>query len=122
MDASEAPPSYQAYTVEVRRGVSRLRIHYQDGSIGVLPYAYLVEVMYSSHQYLSLIFTRCVLTLEGRHLDRLIEPLQEERIRALRCFHAKEHELPGDGEPVIHHITRQHPSEILGGIGRKEVQ
>jgi hypothetical protein len=114
VEDSEEQPSYRAF-MEARRHVPRLRIHYRDGSIGLLPYAYLVEVLCTSHQQLSLIFTHCVITLEGRHLNQLIDPLQDERIRALHCFNAKEHKLPGEDSPVIKHIARQHPSEVLEG-------
>lgn len=109
----EDPRTYRAHTIESRRSVPRMRIHYQDGKQAVLAYAYLVEAICTSHQFLSLIFTHCVLTLEGRHLDQLIGPLQDEKIRALHCFRTTVYDDPAEGAPVITRITRQHPHEVL---------
>ena len=116
-EAEENPRIYRALTLESRRNVPRLRIQYQDGTLAVLAYAYLVEAVCTSHQYLSLIFTHCILTLEGRHLDRLIGPLQDEKIRMLQCYRTAMHDAPGTGEPVITKILRQHPHEVLNGTG-----
>lgn len=53
--------------------VSRLMLYYQDGRIAVMSYAYLVEVLCTSHQFLSLIFSNCVITLRGYNLMALLE-------------------------------------------------
>ena len=112
-EPTDDPRTYRAHTIESRRSVPRMRIYYQDGKQAVMAYAYLVEAFCSSHQFLSLVFTHCVLTLEGRHLDQLIGPLQDEKIRALHCFHAGHYDDPAAGAPVILRITRQHPHEVL---------
>lgn len=112
-ETADDPRTYRAHTMESRRSVPRMRLHYQDGTVAVLAYAYLVEAFCSSHQFLSLIFTHCVLTLEGRHLDQLIGPLQDEKIRALHSFHAGHYDDPAENVPVITRIVRQHPHEVL---------
>lgn len=90
-----------------RRTPARLRLTYGDGTIALMSYAYLVEVLCTSHQALSLIYTNVAITLEGRNLTQLIEPLQEEKLRALTCFNARRHNEPAADKPVITTITRQ---------------
>lgn len=43
--------------------------------------------------------------IRGRHLDKLAEDVQEERIRVLRPFDPEQHEPPAPGEPLIESIT-----------------
>lgn len=96
-----------------RRMPARLRLTYGDGTIALMSYAYLVEVLCTSHQALSLIYTNVAITLEGRNLTQLIEPLQEEKLRALTCFNARRHDEPPADKPVITAITRQRLQDVL---------
>ncbi len=86
----------------------RLRLHYANGvKVKVLSYAYLIEVVATSHQWLTLVFSSTVVTLKGRHLDVLVEPLQDERIRALVCYRPGVHPEPASGEPCILEIQER---------------
>lgn len=99
---------YKAAEVDKSRtGQTRIRIHFKDGERHVMAYHYLIEVIETSHQVMSLLFSTCVITLKGRRLDELTESLQDEKIRALTCFHPGQHEVPGEDEPCITDLVRQ---------------
>ena len=100
--------TYQAMTVDPqnRRQPARLRIVAGDGVVSLLSYAFLSEVHCSSPTRMSLIYSHCAFSLEGRHLDHLIDKLQEDKVRALICFNPKHHDYPDDGTPLITRVTR----------------
>jgi hypothetical protein len=90
------------------RRATRLRIDFPDGKVSILSYSYLQEIICSNHQNLSLIFTSSVITLQGRNLWDLLDHLQSDRARILRCYHPQRYpEAPGPDDPVILSITRQ---------------
>lgn len=107
--APDGLPAYQAFTTDPtnRRTPARLRISFGSGPVSLLSYAYLSEVLCTSHQRLSLVFTSCVITLEGRNLFALLEALQEDKVRGLECFQAGTFAPPAEGAPVITRIRRQ---------------
>lgn len=109
--------SYHAFGVDAPRSrLTRLMIHYHDGVVALMSYAYLIEAVATSHQYLSLIFTNCIITLEGRNLTKMLDLLQDERVVYLQCFHSERFEKPEDGEPIITAIERQGVKEF--GVGK----
>ena len=74
---------------------------------GLMAKHYLVEVICSSSQNLSIVFTTAVLKLMGENLDTiLLEKLQEEEVRSLHIFDPSKHDRPADDEPVITKIIR----------------
>ena len=92
----------------------RLRLHYANGArVKVLSYAYLIEVVSTSHQWLTLIFSSTIVTLKGRHLDQLIESIQDEQVRALVCFRPGIHPEPAKGEPCILEIEERSLNEFV---------
>jgi hypothetical protein len=94
--------TYQAMQLDRSKSQTRLRLHYADGlKVRMLAYAYLIEVVSTSHQWLSLVFTSSIVTLKGRNLDALIENLQDEKVRGLVCFHPGRHQPPASNEPCI---------------------
>lgn len=107
-------PVYQAVLLEQtnRRSPARLKVVYGNGFVSLLSYAFLTEVLCTSPQFLSLIYSHGVVTLEGRGLDALIDPLQEERIRALMCFNARHFANPEPGTTVITAIKRAKRAQI----------
>ena len=100
------------------RRLTRLMIHYHDGVVALMSYAYLIEVIATSHQYLSLIFTNCIITLEGKNLTKVIEELQDERVVYLQCFHGERFDKPEEGEPIITSIERRGVHEFGKGKGK----
>lgn len=111
-EGTEKQP-YKAILPARTQRETRLRIHYPTlNKVRVLSYSYLHEVLAMGHQWLSLIFTHTVIVLEGRHLDRLVDDLQDERVRALICFHPTRHEQPDEGELSIRRISDGTPAEI----------
>lgn len=103
---------YKAAEVDKSRtGQSRLRVNFKNGERHVLSYHYLIEVIETSHQMMSLIFSSCIVTLKGRHLEELTEDLQDEKIRALICYHPGQHQEPEEGEPCILDLVRQNFKE-----------
>lgn len=109
-------PLYRAYELDKTRNHQvRLRIHYPDGSVGALPYAHLLEVISTSHQYLALFYTNLILSIEGRNLTGLVELLQDEKIRALYCFHPERFAEPVVEDPVIYKIIREEPHGLARG-------
>lgn len=118
--AAEAVPSltggreYKAYGIQPPRTRSTdLRINYGDGRIGLMSKSYRTEALLTSHQHLSLIFNDCIITLEGRHLDQLIELIQDDELRSLHCFNPKIHDAPTDDEILITRIDRRTTIEVL---------
>lgn len=110
---------YKAAFIYKSKSRQRLRLHYANGArVKVLSYAYLIEIVSTSHQWLTLVFSSTVITLKGRHLDQLIEPIQAERVLALICFRPGIHPEPAKGEPCIleieEHSLNQLVSEIAG--------
>jgi len=45
------------------------------------------------------------ITLEGKQLNKLIEPLHDEKVRYVQEFNATRFDAPEDGEVVIEKIT-----------------
>lgn len=105
---------YKAFGLDKSRDrQTRLMVHYKNGVIEVITYSHLTNVLCTSSQYISLICSNCVLTLEGRNLlapvvegINVMELLQDEKIRYIRCFNGAELPEPPDNEPVINNIQR----------------
>lgn len=105
---------YKAAFIFKSKNRQRLRLHYANGMrVKVLSYAYLIEVVCTSHQWLSLVFSSTVITLKGRHLDQLIEPIQGERVLALVCFRPGIHPEPAKHEPCILEIEEHSLNELV---------
>lgn len=101
-------PEYRAIGLDKTNArQSRLRIHYVDGTVDVFSYTHLLEISCTDEQHLMLGFSNCLLLLEGIHMEELIEPLQDEKIRYLVCFNSNYYGQPKGDEPVIEAITRQ---------------
>lgn len=100
--------AYRAYGPETaHQRETKLQIRLANGMVTLLPYSYLVEVLCTSHQYLSLIYTHCVITLEGRHLNKLIELFQDDKIRWIQCFHPEQFSEVSKDQIAITKIERQ---------------
>jgi len=98
---------YTAFDLDAPRSrVSRLRVNFSDGSSSLFNYAYLVEVLTTSHQFVSLIFTSTVVTLQGRNLSGLLDVIQEERVLCLNPFDEKRFARPEQDAPIIESIVR----------------
>ena len=92
----------------------RLRLHYANGiRVKVLSYAYLIEIVSTSHQWLTLVFYSTIITLKGRHLDKLIESIQDEQVRALVCYRPGIHPEPAKGEPCILEIEETSLNQLV---------
>ena len=99
---------YKAAFVFKSKQRQRLRLHYGDGvKIKVLSYAYLIEIVSTSHQWLTLVFSSTIVTLRGRNLHMLIELIQDERVRALVCFRPGIHPEPASNEPCISDVQER---------------
>lgn len=116
---SSAPDSaseraYRAYGVDApQKRPTLVAIHYGDGQIGLMQKSFMTEALLTSHQHLSLIYTNCIITLEGRNLHLLLELLQDEKILSLHCFNPKLHDKPAEGEILITRIERRSSSGVL---------
>lgn len=101
--------AYQAMVVEPtnKRTPARLKIVSGNGGVGLYSYSFLSEVLCPSPQKMAFFFPHCVVTLEGDHLDGLLERLQEEKVRALICFNPRRHDPVEPGKPIISHIKRR---------------
>ena len=86
---------------------ARLRIIYGNGFVGLMDYSYEPEILLTSPQRITLFFTRAAITLEGRHLDLLLDDLQRNRLWSIVCYNQRRHYAPpSSGVPVITRITR----------------
>jgi hypothetical protein len=107
---------YIAFTLGSRpRPERRLRLSFENGAVALMSYSYLMEVLCTSHQNLSLIYTNCVITLNGRNLFPLIDHLQEEKLSGVYCFSSEYFTHPAESEMVIYRIIRQTLQAALGG-------
>lgn len=107
---------YQAVFLDKSKSQSRVRLHYGDGvKVRLLSYAYLIEVIATSHQRLSLIFTNSIFTLEGRNLDGLLEEFQDEKVRSLVCFHPGRFEDTADNAACITKIVDESAYKLVKG-------
>jgi len=108
-NANDEQETYKAYGVssaKKRGGETRLRICYENGTISMPAYTYLVDVVCTSHQYISLIFSRFIVELQGRNLTVLLDLLQDEQLRYVQCYRADFFAEPSEDETVITSITR----------------
>ena len=85
---------------------ARLRIIYGNGFVGLMDYSYEPEILLTSPQRITLFFTRAAITLEGRHLDLLLDDLQRNRLWSIVCYNQRRHRAPLPDMPVITRITR----------------
>ena len=105
----ESPGRYRAFSLHAQgKSATRLKLTDQRGTIWLVAYAYLTEVICASPQYVSLVFAHYVFTLHGRNLTPLIDLLQEDKIKALRCYLEHEYqEPPAANELVILEMKRE---------------
>jgi len=114
---------YQAYAADApRTKVTRLMLRYPDGTLGLMAYAYLIEAISTSHEFLSLVFTNCIITLEGRNLTKLLNLLQEERILEMYCFDPRQHEASDADEALIIDMERRSLQEMARSKVRAEAE
>lgn len=112
---------YAAFGLDVPRArVSRLRVNFSDGSASLFNYAYLTEVLTTSPQFVSLIFTSVIITVQGRNLSGLLDDLQEERVLSLTPFDAKRFNPPDAEKPYITRIERDSIGTRDGGDDSEE--
>ncbi len=73
----------------------------------MLSYIYLMDISCTAGEYLSLMYSNVIVTLEGRNLSALLEPLQNSRLRTLQCYIPERHFEPSttDGGVIIYNIT-----------------
>lgn len=94
---------------------ARLKIIYPNGMVGIYAYTYITEVISTSHQHLSIIYTHCVINLRGRHLTLLMDLILDEKIRVLRPYREREGGGLDEGQPVIHDIVRESYDDAVIG-------
>lgn len=106
--------AYKAYGVDApQRRPTLIAIHYGNGQISLVQKSFMSEALFTSHQHISLIYANCIITLEGQHLDQLVDLLQDEKILSLHCFNPKLHDKPAEGEILITKIERRSSGEVL---------
>ena len=121
-DAQEERPEYKAFSVDKSKSMqAALRILYHDALLDkdameeAMPYP-LARVIATSHQYVMLYCTDgIVITLEGRNLKSLMEPLQDGQVRCVQRFHEGKFQAPDADAPLITQIVRQTLSDVMGG-------
>ena len=103
---AEAPAAATTDKVN-RRKPARLRLQYADGTIGLMNYAYLMEVLCTSHQHLNLVYTNAVIHLTGERLDALLDDLALDKATVLTCHNPRlGHPPPEPGQTVIRGMKR----------------
>ena len=115
-------PEYKAFSVDKTKGMqAALRILYHDANLDkdsteeAMPYP-LVRVVATSHQYIAIYCSDgIVITLEGRNLKSIMEPLQDGHVRFIQRFHAAKFREPEDDAALITSINRQTMRDLMGG-------
>lgn len=112
------PGVYKAAFTYKSRNRQRISVHYGNGvKVRLLSYAYLIEVVLTSHQWLTLVFSSSIVTFKGRNLDQLLSAIQDERVRALVCFRPGIHPEPASNEPCILDIQEHGQRDFTGEMG-----
>lgn len=70
----------------------------------IIPYSQIRTIEYTGHQWLTIPCVEYLITLEGEHLDELLDDLQDQRVRMLQVFHPNYFEPPPEGNPRITQI------------------
>lgn len=70
----------------------------------IIPYSQIRTIEYTGHQWLTIPCMEYLITLEGEHLDELLDDLQDQRVRVLQVFHPDYFEPPPEGKPCITQI------------------
>lgn len=105
-DALPEDGTYVAYRI-APNSPPRLRIVGNDGTFNQARYNMMDDQVFMGDRWLAFLFTHYVVVLEGRNLDMLARPLQEEKVRWVMCFNPERHHLPTDKtQPFILSIQR----------------
>jgi len=104
---------YEAFSKGSGGQQIRLRFVDKEGYIYVMSYSYLTQIVATSHQLVSLIYTNCVFTLSGSNLLPIIDFLQDDKIRTIRAFHPNHYIAPAADEMKIDSIVRQTIGEVM---------
>jgi len=104
---AEDPRHYKAFGTYQSSGDRELYIDVRDknGDGCLVSYSYIKWVKYTADRLVSIVGTDFGITLEGQQLDKLIDPLHDERVRYVQEFNASRFDTPEDGEAVIEKIT-----------------
>ena len=97
------------------RAIRRLEIIFTDRSRTLVSYTQLIRCIRSSGgNFLTLIFTDVVITLEGSNLASLIPLIKEEKLSAIFCFNPENDTPAPASDPFIEKITEQTVREFRG--------
>ncbi len=100
--------AYRAYQ-EARSGSAAwliVQFSGKDENLGMYPISHLGEVLSPSHQHLILFFGNVALHIKGQKLTKIVDLMQENKIKRLLPFHADRFPTPGAEETVITSIKR----------------
>ena len=104
---------YQAFGLaQEGREEDGLTFYHEDGVITAMFYVHMTGMICTSHQFLSLVYTDCVYTLEGRNLHMLIPLLKRRKIDFLHCYSPRDFVEPAN-EPVVRRIRRESHMEAM---------
>mgnify|MGYP005731833427 CR=1 FL=1 len=104
--AGQNKPDYKAIGEDKSKSRQvRLAIRLKDGSTHIIAYSYIMRMICTSHQFVSLVCTDCIITIEGKNLTGAHEKLQDERVRYLEEFNRARFDMPATGEPFIQSIV-----------------
>lgn len=92
-------PDYEA--VEMGQGHTRFEMILKDQTSILVSYGYVTKVIVTSDQYLSIITTDTVFTLEGMHLGTLRKKLRSDKIEVIHTWRPDLYAPPEDNEPVV---------------------
>ena len=103
----EDPRHYKAFGTYQASSHRELYIDVRDknGDGYLVSYSYITRIKYTAGRLVSIVGTDFGITLEGRELNKLIEPLHDERIRYVQEFNDSRFNVPEDGDVVIEKIT-----------------
>jgi len=107
--------NYRAFNpLRINEGkLNRLDIRRKNNTGTIICYCYISTIEYSGNELISLIYHEAVITLTGKHLGKLRDALQDERVRYIQ-------ELPSgvqvtEHEAVIDAIQWRRPKSFQEG-------
>ena len=98
-------PPYKAFETGAGKTQQRMRVLFGDGSISLFNNNYLVRVESTDPHHIRLFYTDCYLDIQGNFLSELWDLLQEDKVKILRAYNAKNHIAPANGDMKIESIT-----------------
>lgn len=109
----EEPRGYQAYGLTVSRQAAMLDLRWwtaRNHAQGeIISYSYLVKMLYTGDDYLSLVTSSSVIAIEGKNLGELRRRIAAREVEFVQMFNPNVWDAPEEGAPIVTSIQTYDP-------------